>query len=118
MAENAQSPLQRSLTELSTFLVSDQSVADTLTRVATLAVEAVPPAMFAGITMMVDDRVTTQAFTDPTSPEIDQAQYESGHGPCLDSFRHGSVIVVESLEGDERRSEEHTSELQSPCNLV
>jgi len=95
-----QSPLERSLAELSTFLVSDHSIADILTRVAVLAVEAVPPAMFAGITMLVDDRVTTQTFTDPTCPEIDQAQYESGHGPCLDAFRNGSTIVVESLASD------------------
>ena len=102
MSEHAQSPLQRSLAELSTLFVSDQSVGDTLTRVATLAVEAVPVARFAGITMVVDDRVTTQVFTDPTCPEIDQAQYESGHGPCLDAFRQGSVIVVEALAGDDR----------------
>src|SRR3954453_5594499 len=102
MAEPEQSPLQRSLAELSTFLVSDQSVADSLTRVAALAVEAVPPARFAGITMMVDGRVTTQVFTDPTSPEIDQAQYKSGHGPCLDAFRTGAVIVVDSLDNDDR----------------
>ena len=102
MSEQEQSPLQRSLAELSTSLVSDQSIADSLSRVAALAVEALPPAVFAGVTMMVDERVRTQAFTDPTSPEIDQAQYDSGHGPCLDSFRHGSVIVVESLERDGR----------------
>jgi GAF domain-containing protein len=106
-----QSPLQRSLAELSTFLVSDHSIADTLTRVAVLAVEAVPPAMFAGITMMVDERVTTQAFTDPTCPEIDQAQYASGHGPCLDSFRTGSTIIVESLEHDDRYPEFATEAL-------
>ena len=100
-----QSPLHRSLAELSTFLVSDHSIADTLTRVAVLAVEAVPPAMFAGITMMVDGRVTTQTFTDPTCPEIDQAQYDSGHGPCLDAFRTGSAVVVESLEHDDRYPE-------------
>jgi len=102
MSEKDQSPLQRSLTELSAFLVSEQSVGDTLTTVCALAVEAVPPAMFAGITMMVDDRVTTQAFTDPTCPHIDQAQYESGHGPCLDAFKSGSQILVESLEQDDR----------------
>jgi len=56
--------------------------------------------MFAGITMLVDDRVTTQAFTDPTCPHIDQAHYDSGHGPCLDAFRNGSAIVVESLEAE------------------
>src|SRR3954466_1326651 len=102
MSEDARSALQRSLAELSTFLVSDRSVADTLRRVAGLAVDAVEPAVFAGITMMVDDRVSTQAFTDPTCPEIDQAQYDSGHGPCLDAFRTGSSIVVESLASDDR----------------
>ena len=100
-----QSPLERSLAELSTFLVSDHSSADTLTRVAVLAVEAVPAAMFAGITMLVDGRVTTQTFTDPTCPEIDQAQYESGHGPCLEAFTNGSSVIVESLATDDRYPE-------------
>jgi GAF domain-containing protein len=102
MSEEAESPLQRSLAALSRFLISDHSVADSLTRVAELAVESVPPAKFAGITMIVDDHVTTQAFTDPTCPEIDQAQYDSGHGPCLDAFRHGTTIVVSSLDRDDR----------------
>jgi GAF domain-containing protein len=102
MSQHDHTPLERSLMELSTFLVSDRSIRDTLTRVAGLAVESVPPAGFAGITMLVDDRVTTQAFTDPTCPEIDQAQYDSGHGPCLDSFRTGTTIIVDSLDGDDR----------------
>src|SRR3954471_16452120 len=102
MTEEAKSPLQRSLAQLSAFLVTDEGLGDTLTRVTSLAVESVPPAMFAGITMMVDGRVSTQAFTDPTCPEIDQAQYESGHGPCLDAFKTGSLIVVEALDEDDR----------------
>jgi len=102
MVDDAHSQLQRSLAELSSFLVSDRSVADTLNRVATLAVESVTPAMFAGITMIVDDRVKTQVFTDPTCPEIDQAQYDTGHGPCLEAFKQGSTIVVDSLDGDPR----------------
>ena len=102
MFEEPPSPLQRSLAELSTFLVSDRSIADTLTRVSSLAVESVPPAVFAGITMLVDGRVSTQAFTDPTCPEIDQAQYDSGRGPCLDAFTTGSAVVGESLEDDDR----------------
>jgi GAF domain-containing protein len=103
MSEDAtQSPLQRSLAELSTVLVGDQSIGDTLTRVARLAVESVPPALFAGITMIVDDQVSTRAFTDPASPEIDQAQYDSGHGPCLEAFRRSRTIVVDSLADDDR----------------
>jgi GAF domain-containing protein len=102
MSEDAQSPLQRSVAELSTFLVSNQSLADTLTKVASLAAEAVPRAAFAGITMIVDDQVTTQGFTDPIAPEVDRAQYESGRGPCLDAFKQSSVIIVETLQDDDR----------------
>jgi GAF domain-containing protein len=102
MSEQEQPPLRRILAELSPFLATDRSIGDSLHRVSRLAVDAVPPAMFAGITMMVDDRVTTQAFTDPTCPHIDQAQYESGHGPCLDAFKSGSVVHVVDLGRDGR----------------
>jgi GAF domain-containing protein len=73
-----------------------------LTTVAHLAVQSLPQAMFAGVTMMVDDRVSTQAFTDATCPEIDQVQYQTGYGPCLEAFRQGALIAAESLEGDDR----------------
>jgi GAF domain-containing protein len=102
MSEDAHSRLQRNLAELSTLIISDQGIIDTLTRVAHLAVESITPAQFAGITMMVDGRVSTQAFTDPTSPQIDQAQYDSGRGPCLDAFRQGSVVVADLLDRDDR----------------
>ena len=41
-------------------------------------------------------------FTDPTSPEIDSAQYETGVGPCLDAFRHQQVFRNPSTAEDER----------------
>src|SRR4051794_6894981 len=75
MSEDATSPLRRSLTELSSFLVTEQSIDDTLTKVAALAVESVPGAMFAGLTTMADGRLTTRGFTDPVCCTIDQAQY-------------------------------------------
>jgi len=102
MSEDAESALRRNLAELSTFLLSEQSIDDTLTRVASLAVESVPPAMFAGVTMMVDGRPSTQGCTDPACRTIDQAQYASGRGPCLEAFTLGSTVVVPSLVGDDR----------------
>jgi hypothetical protein len=113
MSEDAQSPLQRSLAELSSFLVSDRSVADTLTRVAGLAVESIPPAMFAGITVMVDDRVSTQAFADPTCPQIDQAQYEAGGGRA--STLSGRACTREQAEGLLRPAALHDE--QTPWTL-
>jgi GAF domain-containing protein len=92
------SPLHQSLGALSTFFVGDSTVADTLLRVSELAVAAVAPAQYIGLTMLVDDKPTTAVFTDPDSPEIDQAQYRSGKGPCLDAFRTGEIQAVPSTE--------------------
>src|SRR5687768_15864556 len=73
---------------------------DTLHRVATLAADAVVPAAFCGLTMLVDGEPRTGVFTDPASPEIDQAQYDSGNGPCLDSFRTGEINRIDSTADD------------------
>jgi len=53
-----------------------------------------------GITMMVEGRHRTAIFTDETAPEIDQAQYDSGHGPCLDAFRDQRVYRIDSTLED------------------
>lgn len=90
------SPLSSSLAALSRFFVGDGTLQQTLTRVAELTVEAVPPAELVGITMVVEGRNRTAVFTDETAPEIDQAQYDSGHGPCLDAFNEQRVTSIES----------------------
>lgn len=95
-------PLSQSLAALSRFFVGDRTVEDTLQRVAELSAVAVPPAAMTGITMMVEGKPATSVFTDPTSPEIDQAQYDADTGPCLDTFRERRLIAVGSTEGDRR----------------
>ncbi len=52
--------------------------------------------------MLVDGKATTSVFSDPEVPDIDQAQYRSGEGPCLDAFRDGRVYVIASTEREER----------------
>jgi GAF domain-containing protein len=91
-----ESPLTGSLAALSHFFVGDGTFGETLTRVANLTVQAVPPAELAGLTMMVEGRVQTAIFTDKAAPEIDQAQYVTGEGPCLDAFREGRVKRIDS----------------------
>jgi GAF domain-containing protein len=70
--------------------------------VTALTVKAMPAASLAGITLIVDGRARTAVFTDPTAPEIDQAQYISGAGPCLDAYRERTLFVVDSTDDDER----------------
>ena len=92
--------LDEGLAELSQYFVGDKTMLDTLHRVATLAVEAIVPAAYVGLTMLIDGALMTGVFTDPEAPEIDRAQYETGEGPCLDAFRTGEIHRVISTEAD------------------
>jgi GAF domain-containing protein len=86
---------------LSQFFVNEGTLGDTLLRVSELACQVLP-ADFAGITMLVDGKPSTGVFTDPEAPEIDEAQYSSGDGPCLDAFRHQRVNRIDSTVDDQR----------------
>lgn len=71
---------------------------DTLLQVSEITTAALPGAHMAGITMLGDEgKPKTRIFTDPDSPDIDEAQYTSGRGPCLDSWREGRVVRLDDM---------------------
>ncbi len=88
------------LSALSTFVVGRSTLGETLDKVADLACQTVRGTDMVGLTMLKDGRPATAVFTDPMSPELDQAQYDSGKGPCLDAFRHGRTYRIESTASD------------------
>jgi GAF domain-containing protein len=94
MSAQSRSPLQDVVAALTRYFVGDQPLGATLQRVAELTVQALPQTAHIGITMMVDGRPGTAIFTDPEVVEIEQAQYRSGDGPCLDAFRDGKSHVI------------------------
>jgi GAF domain-containing protein len=83
------------LVSLSGGLPADRGLEDTLARVTQLATQQISGCDFAGCTLVRDGKATTAVFTDPLSPEIDSAQYESGRGPCLDAYRQGAVLRID-----------------------
>jgi GAF domain-containing protein len=92
-------PLSEALKALSRFLVADASFGDTLQRVSEITVDAVGPAEFLGISMLdADGRPTTGIYTDPASPAIDEGQYSSGRGPCLDAWHLGRTVRVDDID--------------------
>jgi GAF domain-containing protein len=91
----AESPLTASLASLARFFVGDGTVQQTLQRVSDLAVEALPAAKMVGITTIVEGRERTAVFTDEEALEIDQAQYDSGDGPCVSAFRESQATAIE-----------------------
>jgi GAF domain-containing protein len=96
----AGSPLQESLHALARFVVGDATVAQTLQRIVDLSAVAIPPVAYTGISMLVEDKVTTSVFSDLDVLEIDQPQYKAGKGPCLDAFRHRRRYAIPSTWSD------------------
>jgi GAF domain-containing protein len=93
-------PFTKSLAALSRFFVGDGTLEQTLTRVVDLSVEAVEAADMVGITMVVEGRNRTAVYTDELAPEIDEAQYEDGEGPCVQAFEQQRVMSITSTRDD------------------
>jgi GAF domain-containing protein len=79
----------------------DEALDETLQRVSDLALAEVEDCDIAGITLLRDGNPATAVYTDPRTPHIDAAQYETG-GPCLDAFHHSLVYRIEDTETDPR----------------
>ena len=83
---------------LSRFLIARSPLRDTLTQISRIGVDTLPGAAFAGMTLVNGNgRATTAVFTDDESPEIDEAQYRSGQGPCLDAWRRNEVVRIDDI---------------------
>ena len=87
---------EEALSGLGQYFVGDLSLDATLSRVAELSLRAVSPADHVGITLALNGTPTTAIFTHPDVPDIDEAQYQSGDGPCLDAFREDRRHIVDS----------------------
>ncbi len=55
-----------------------------------------------GVTVIIEDRPRTAAYTTAGTLEIDAVQYAVGDGPCLDAFRNGRENLVDFSGGEQR----------------
>jgi GAF domain-containing protein len=55
-----------------------------------------------GVTVVMEDRPRTAAYTTAGTLEIDAVQYAVGDGPCLDAFRNGRENLVDFPGAEER----------------
>lgn len=94
-------PIASGFLALAEFLVDDGTLSDTLCRVAELVCQAAPADM-ASLTLLIDGRPATAVSTDATAAEIDQGQYVSGDGPCVDAFGHRQVNRIDSTTDEAR----------------
>lgn len=90
-------PLAREFTLLTRSLLSATTVGDVLTQVVAAARRVVPAVHMASVTLRTSDgRFHTPVETDPIAAELDQAQYRSGRGPCVESARADGPAMARS----------------------
>jgi transcriptional regulator with GAF, ATPase, and Fis domain len=67
------------------------------------AVHTVPGAQYAGITVVqARQAVNTRAATDELVRKIDEAQYETGQGPCLDAAYQMRTVRLSDMTTEQR----------------
>ena len=101
-SESEDDDLAWSLSALSRLSAARLGLEDLLTEVATFAVQAIPGADGAGLTLIEAGRADTIVKSAPFVREIDGIQYGLGEGPCISAAALGMPMRSGSLGGDAR----------------
>lgn len=88
--------------ELVGLLQTEESYEETLQRLADLACASIPRCSAGSVTLWREGQPYTVVSTDELAREVDNAQYETLEGPCLDASRYGETYVVSEMSADAR----------------
>ena len=80
--------------ELSKIMLGAQPLSQIIARVAELAQQTIPGAADVSVTLLQQESVSTVAFTGAVAAYLDERQYDSGFGPCMDAALSGTVITI------------------------
>jgi GAF domain-containing protein len=93
---------QTAFAELGQIKLSDHDLPAVLGRIAELARQTLPGAADVSVTIIDADQATTAAFTGRRALDLDETQYERGHGPCLEVAQSTGTIVVPDMAAETR----------------
>ncbi|HWL34949.1 MAG TPA: GAF and ANTAR domain-containing protein [Frankiaceae bacterium] len=88
--------------ELVGLLQTEESYEETLQRLADLACATIPRCSAGSVTLWAEGQPYTVVSTDDLAQQLDNAQYETLEGPCLDASRYGEVYVIPEMSADAR----------------
>lgn len=95
-------PLVQALDAVRSYVAGREPLSDTLLQVARIATSALRADM-AGLTLLYPDgQARTAVSTSDEADELDQAQYDSNRGPCLEAFRTKAQLRVDDTSTDRR----------------
>ncbi|MEU8233153.1 GAF and ANTAR domain-containing protein [Actinoplanes sp. NPDC048967] len=91
------------LSRLARSLQDNDNADDTLRAIVYAAVDTIPGAHYAALSVVQRRReVRTEAGTDELVYLVDQAQYETGQGPCLDAVYQQRTVRLSDMSTEQR----------------
>src|SRR3954467_211692 len=95
-------PAVQALERLGSLSLRTTSMQDLLQTIADLAKTVLPGNLEASVSLVVKDHPTTVATTGQLATDLDEQQYERGHGPCLHAARTGELTEIPDTRTDRR----------------
>ncbi len=92
----------QALDQLARLNFRDHSMETLLQSVVDLTKVALPGSLEASITVLVNDKATTAAFTGSLALDLDESQYGRGYGPCLHAASAGETVEVPDARTEAR----------------
>jgi GAF domain-containing protein len=96
---------QDAFAELARITLSEQSLDTVMGTIARLTKQTIPGASEVSVTMVERGNATTLASTGPLAADLDERQYQRGHGPCLSAVEGGEPILINDMTGEHRWSD-------------
>jgi GAF domain-containing protein len=90
------------LERLGRLSLRELSMDSLLQTVADLSKSVMPGNPESSVLLLVKDRPTTVVSTGALATDLDERQYERGHGPCLHAARTGEVTEIPDTRTDDR----------------
>lgn len=100
--EARRNELASSFAELSRDLYAAHTVKETLRRIVHFSVRTIDGCTGAGLSFVQNGNIVTPVWTEPTVVEVDEMQYATGQGPCLDAIAQGESFYADDLLTDPR----------------
>ncbi len=90
------------LLQLGTLSLRELSMEGLLQTVADQATTVLPGSLEASVTLLIKGVPSTVASTGSLAVDLDETQYEQGHGPCLHAAGTGEVTEIPDTRTDSR----------------
>ncbi|MBF9134138.1 GAF and ANTAR domain-containing protein, partial [Plantactinospora sp. S1510] len=88
--------------ELGRIKLGDTDLDGVLRQIAELAKRTIPGAEEVSVTLVRGGDNHTAAFTGALALQLDELQYEQGHGPCLDAAHNSTTMAVPDMSTETR----------------